>query len=58
MKRSERLEAAYRNAERAFVADPTDESMQRMTDAEQAWIDALEVEAGGTPGGFRVEWSI
>jgi hypothetical protein len=50
MNKVDRLEQVYRESERAFVADPSDETMQAMTDAEQAWIDAEEIAAGGTPG--------
>ena len=54
----EQAEQAYRAAERAFVADPTDETMAATTEAEIAWLDAGELAAGGTLGGFRLEWSI
>ena len=51
-------EKLYREAEMAMLANPTDETMQAMTDAEQRWIDIGEIEAGGRPGGWRLEWSI
>jgi len=53
----EQAEQTYRAAERAFVADPTDETMAAMTQAEIAWLDAGEIAAGGTPG-FCEVWSI
>jgi hypothetical protein len=59
MNKLERLLEAFEKAERAFVANPNDETAARFQDAEQMLNDESEIAAGGTPERWGVvEWSL